>query len=449
MYKFTQTSWWDFGMEAVSLVKDAKSLTKRASAKDLLKYEKTKGQEDLHIIALGAYEGTGFNRNGDCFREEWCEKNAHYFKDADRAIHRHHKNKPTDPKYGNIKAAAYNKPMKRIELIVGLDMDKCADILDEQEKKGVTNWSMASKQAYDICTWCDHKASTDDDRCEHIPDKIGELNKQGQMCGMDNPNPKWFEMSHVKRGADRIGLSLQKAAGDKVTPLLTRDYLNLYPGFTAPSDDCFIISKRAADKRLLIKKLAEIEKHINGQCITEQSKKTDETFAATEKISASLLDELRDSDPEKFFKLAAEKGIILSPENFFGYVFGDRIKEAAVLEVKSILNNIFETLEKDAAVINSEIFDADNSLFEVSRERQLISKIANSHSLYKPFVDNRLIQNICKVAEAKPTERSNDPYTLELAKQYVSYKVAALTHISDIGKLNDELMFISVLQNRV
>ena len=449
MDKFTQTSSWDFGMEPVHLIKSGEALIKRASIKHLLKYAKTKGQEDLHIIALGAYEGTGFNRNGDCFREHWCEKNAHYFQDADRAVHRHHKNKPSDPKFGNIKAAAYNKPMKRLELIIGLDIEKCADILDEQEKKGVTNWSMASKQAHDICTWCDHKASTDEDRCKHIPDKIGELNKEGQICGMDNPDPHWFEISHVKRGADRIGLSLQKAAGDKVTPMLPRDYMALYPGYQSPSAEVFLISKRAGEKRKLLQKLSEIEKHMNAIGTTAISKKTDATLAATEKIAANVMDELRDTDPNKFFKLAAEKGIIFSPENFFGYVFGSRIKEASIKEVKSLLRDAFSTFEKDATVVNNELYDGNKPVFDNTVEKSVINKIATSHSLYKPYVDRRLVENIEKVGEATIISRSDDPYALELTKQYIGYKVAALLRIDELGKMNEDLMFTAVLQNRL
>src|SRR5437867_2877503 len=103
MYKFSATQDWDFGTSPVSIIVDSKTLTKRASAKEFLKYAKTKGQTDLHVIAVGAYEGTGFNRNGDMFKEADCRSNHHLFKKADRAVHRHHKNKPEDPKFGNIK----------------------------------------------------------------------------------------------------------------------------------------------------------------------------------------------------------------------------------------------------------------------------------------------------------------------------------------------------------
>ena len=80
MIKFSSNSDFDFGIESVSAITDPASLIKRASVKSLLKVAKTNNQTDLHIIAVGAYEGTGFNRNGDMFRANWCEKNAHYFR---------------------------------------------------------------------------------------------------------------------------------------------------------------------------------------------------------------------------------------------------------------------------------------------------------------------------------------------------------------------------------
>lgn len=443
--KITQTSWYDFGIEPVALIKDQRSLTKRASARALMKYAKTKGQEDLHIIALGAYEGTGFNRNGDCFMQHWCEKNAHYFQDADRAVHRHHKNKPHDPKFGNIKCAAWNPEMKRIELIVGLDIDKCADILDEQDRKGVTNWSMASKQAHDVCTWCKHKASTDADRCEDIPGNIGEINKQGEMCGMENPDPKWFEVSYVKRGADRIGLSLQKAAGHKVAALLPRDYLNLFPDFDMDSDVA-LISKRAASKRQLIGKLAELEKYI--EAISEKKAPAILTQSKTTKIASAEMDDLRNNDHSRVLKLAADKGIIFNADNFFSYVFGDRIKQASIDEVKAILPSIFEKLANDASVLNNETYDV-KVIFDVSLEKSAVDKFNKSHSLFAPYISARLVSNAATETVVKKAEETKDPYTVELAKQYVSYKLAALDHLATIGKLTDDIMFHAVAQNRL
>jgi hypothetical protein len=335
--------------------------------------------------------------------------------------------------------------MKRLELVVGLDIDKCADILDEQEKKGVTNWSMASKQAHDVCTWCKHKAHTDADRCEHIPDKIGEINKQGEMCGMENPDPKWFEISHVRRGADRIGLSLQKAAGDKVSPLLPRDYMTLFPGFDM-SNNIPVISKTAASKRHILAKLAEIEKHLLG--IGKKKLTPLVTAGKTEKIAAAAMDALRDTEYLKFFKVAADNGIILSPDNFFSYVFGGRIKQAFVDEVKSILPDIFTKLANDSAVLNDERFDLPSFVYNDTIEKKALNNYRMSHSLFSPYIKNRVVQNTKEAAAIEDKAPSSDPTAFELAKQYVSYKLAALNHISSLGKLTPELLQDVVIQNR-
>jgi hypothetical protein len=439
--KFSDTSCWDFGMEAVSLIKDAKSLVKRASSKELLKFAKTKGQEDLHVIALGAYEGTGFNRNLDRFVEHWCEKNAHYFKDSDRCVHRHHKNKPDSPKYGNVKAAAYNKDMKRIELVIGLDTDKCSDILHEQEKVGHTNWSMASKQAYDTCTWCNHKAYSDDDRCEHIPAKLGELNKQGEMCGMDNPDPRWFEISYVKRPADRIGMSLQKLSS-AYTPMLPKDYLSIYTDFHVPGE--LTISKSASAKRDLLQKLSEIEKRVEAMSL--QIPKSS-IIAKTEKLATEVMDELRKISPDLLLKAAADKGIILSPDNFFGYVFADRIKQADCEGAKTHIQDIFQTIEKDAGeIVNSEVFDVAARLTpsDVSRK---VDKLAKELSIFKPYILARTLNK--EAADSVRRDKTDSKLDFELAKQYASYKLAALNYLDEQNKLTDDILLVSVLQNKV
>lgn len=440
MIKFSETYSYDFGMEPTALIKGKTTLEKRASQIDkmLKNYKKDKNQEDLHIIAVGAYEGTGFNRNLDCFKEYWCEKNAHYFVDSDRAVHRHHKNKKTDPKFGNIKVAVYNGPMRRIELIVGLDKDKCSDILNEQEKVGHTNWSMASKQKFDTCTLCKHAAYTDDDRCEHIPSRLGEMTKEGTIIGMDNPDPHWFEISYVKRPADRIGMSLGKMASQQMKPLLPSDYLNIYTGFEVPQDDVRLVSKNAADKRVLLRKLSELEKHISAT----SHKDSIVNLTETEKIAN--VDELRQLDVQTFLKFAADNGIILSADNFFSYVFGDKVKEAHVEGAKTYLPNIFTTLEKEATeLLNDETFDIKIS--------SVLTKVASTgfvtdYSLFLPYAYARQsrIRTKQKVASVQET---GEPLHKELALQYANYKLATLNYLSSKSKLTDDLLNLSIIQN--
>lgn len=463
MIKFTANTDFNFDISSVSIVTGDSSLTKRASAKELLKFEKTAGQTDLHIIALGAYEGTGFNRNGDAFLEDDCRKNHHLFKAAGRAVHRHHKNKPSDPKYGTIKAAAYNEPMRRIELIVGLDNDKCADILDEQEKKGQTNWSMASKQAYDVCTWCNHKAKTDKDRCDCIPGSIGELNKQGVMCGMINPNPKWFEISHVGRGADRIGLSLKLASDQRIKPMLPSDYLQIYTGFQPPEDE-FYISKKAADKRELLRKLAEMEKHVEGVAQGKAKNTAKDLFLKRQArlkksppIEDKDIDELRKHDPDKAFRGMADNGVVLGPDEFTKYLFGNRAGNDVASGMKTHLPGIFSKLEDEGNhdVVNSEKFDPAAMDLMPKSLKDLIASLTEGHSLNGGPSVRRVMRITIELgpkgddtdlkAKEPPTKNRADE---KLAEVYASYKLAALQHMQEQGVLTDEVLWNALIQNR-
>lgn len=458
MIKFTSNNDFNFDCESVLLLRDTSSdLVKRASARELFKVAKTPNQEDLHLIAVGAYEGTGFNRNGDAFLEKDCEKNHHYFAKSDRAVHRHHKNKPTDPKYGNIKAAAYNKRMKRIELVVGLDKDKCSDILHEQEKTGNTNWSMASKQAHDICSWCDHKARDDKSRCEHIPRNIGEINRNGEMCGMINPDPRWFEISYVRRPADRIGMSLGKVASDSnaVRAMDPGEYLKLAGDLYIPED--VLISKKASDKRELLHKLAALEKHVDMVASSTPTNAKDSYIKQhAHKISKSppiddlSMDKLRSMDPQMVLKALADHGIVFSPEDFSRYLFDNRLDKKHVAGMKTHLPGAFKKHEEDGEVANNEKFEPDY-MGKINPElKNMVSGMQEKHSIKEgPAV--RRVMMICITGGLEPhhTESQTKEATdMELAKQYTAYKLAALNYMNDNGKLDDEMLLNAVLQNR-
>lgn len=134
--------------------------------------------------------------------------------------------------------------MRRTELVLGLDNDKCADILQKIASGKEVYWSMASRQKHDECSWCKHKARHDKERCAHIPKMLGELNKEGELCGMINPDPHFFEISEVGRPADRIGFTLAKVAStNQFRGLLPTDYIQLYPGFENP-ENALILSKK-------------------------------------------------------------------------------------------------------------------------------------------------------------------------------------------------------------
>jgi muconolactone delta-isomerase len=474
MIKFNSTSDWSFDVPPVNIVHEVRDLRKIAAAQDELQVQKTAGQTDVHVIALGAYEGIGQNRNGDLFKEAECMKHYKTFvksgsKRGDgsydgRALNRHHKNKPEDPKYGNIKAAAYNKDMRRIELVVGLDNDKCAEELHKLASGEQINVSMAAKVASDICTWCGHEAKDDRGRCEHIPAKIGELNKQGEMCGMDNVSPKWFELSIVGRPADRIGMSLKLA--HSYAPKLASDYLKLYTGFIAPQEaDNFLISKKAADKRSLLKKLSEMEKRIEG-IAKAGPKDSEEKYIANEstklnvdsELSSEVVDELRKQDPSKLLKLLAENGIVFSPKDFVQYLFGDKLKDRGIVEkMRARLPSGFSDMDDDVedCVANNEKYDPSEIGGFPKDLKRLVQGLFDNHSLFDAPSHGRIMRITIIGRSPKKLTPTQDKNTLEkdaaadeLAQQYLAYKLAALRYMEEYGRLDDQVLLNSLIQNR-
>jgi hypothetical protein len=473
MIKFNSTADWNFDTQPVNIVYQAGDLTKLSASKEELKTEKTANQTDVHVIALGSYEGIGQNRNGDLFKEAECLKHYQTFlksgkksgagKYDGRALNRHHKYKPEDPKYGNIKAASYNKAMRRIELIVGLDNDKCAEEIQTLSKGGQINVSMAAKVASDTCTWCGHEAKDERGRCEHIPNQIGELNKRGEMCGMDNISPKWFELSIVGRPADRIGMSLKLAS--TYAPKMTSDYMRIYSGFSTPSEERLLISKKASDKRQLLKKLADMEKRIEGLAKGHDLDSKDK-YLATEaskinsgdRIPTETMDELRKHEPRKLLKQLADNGIIFSPEDFMSYLFGDKLKDDSVVsKVKMRLPSGYSSLDddKEDSVVNEEKYDPEEFGGMPKDIKSLLHNLFEDHSLFDLPAHRRVMRiTIIKRAPGKLSstpekeELQKSAAADELAQQYLSYKLAALRYLEECAKLDEPTLLNALIQNR-
>jgi len=85
-------------------------------------YHVKKGHAYFLDTALGACEAWGSNNNGDAFRERedlLLESDDHGYKSFRKHAHvfRHHKNKDPSRAMGKVVLAAYNKTMRRVELI--------------------------------------------------------------------------------------------------------------------------------------------------------------------------------------------------------------------------------------------------------------------------------------------------------------------------------------------
>lgn len=255
MIKTMRPDDWKLGVKSAELVKfsrkglvgdDMNDFIKRAGhtfEKDLRNIKIAKDEIPLHVIALGATEAYGLNRNGDGFTCDTCRKMHDTFVKNAR-WYRNHKNKDPAISYGVIKASAFNEEMKRIELIVALNAEKSAAdrnggfVADEELEKIAKGQdlpvSMACKVAYDVCTSCGNKARHRSEYCDEdtcvgphgekrggCKNHLTEVAADGHQNGVDNPDADWFDMSKVYLNADRTAFGhpatyLHKAASGHV-----------------------------------------------------------------------------------------------------------------------------------------------------------------------------------------------------------------------------------------
>ena len=132
MIKVIQPHSQDFSEPVATLIKissrgiigtDKQELVKRAGAEFAHKLENIKFAKDevpVHMIAIGATEDYGPNRNGDGFTRDCC-RNYHQTFEKFARFYRDHANKNPAKSFGIVKASAYHEPMRRIELVVALN----------------------------------------------------------------------------------------------------------------------------------------------------------------------------------------------------------------------------------------------------------------------------------------------------------------------------------------
>lgn len=236
MIKYSSFDAYRFDCPRVSLVKvssrglmggDYSSFVKRAGdsfAEKVNNLPKLAGEELIHVIALTDTERGGPNRNGDGFRRHVCAKDHDTFVKHAR-FYRDHKNTDQTKSYGIPKLSEHDDSTGRINLIIGLNATKeAADrnrgfIADrELDKLGLGRdlaVSMATKVPYDVCSWCENRARTRADYCTEdtckaggLRNHIGRILENGHQLHADNPIVKWYDISHVDRGADPTAFML-------------------------------------------------------------------------------------------------------------------------------------------------------------------------------------------------------------------------------------------------
>jgi hypothetical protein len=259
MLKLIETGPDYFGEPSVKIIDDwsAEGLLKSAADSQVTEYIRKltpePGKLYLHVLAMGAGEYYGANRNSDYFPEENLKQYHKTFEETGY-IFRHHINKDITKAIGKVLFSVYNDRMHRVELILWVDKSKAGDIVERVESGEYPPTSMACRTPYDVCSICGNKARTRQEYCEHLTTELGRMYPDGRKVMAMNVAPlKFIDNSFVVRPADPTAAVMQKVASHGPSPIVSSAELAEIEGLT---------EKTAAHN-----KLSELVKEIEGNIV--------------------------------------------------------------------------------------------------------------------------------------------------------------------------------------
>ena len=269
-----------------------------------------KGKTQVLITALGAGEYWGNNVNGDFFPEVALahEGDDFGYKTFEKyaRVYRHHINRPESEAYGEVLLSVYNPTYHRVELIVTFNHSNAYDLAERIERGESVDFSMGCKVPYDICNICGNRAPTRAQYCEHLRYNMGRfIPALGKVAYAINTRPKFFDISVVLIGADRIAKSLKKVASPNYgnLPILSSAYL--------------------AEKMAARKKEAEMTKEVPAKepPASQDSLKTlarsiAEVKSMEEPLPRKVLDDLAEHPLPKVMSTMIMMGILPKPQEF-------------------------------------------------------------------------------------------------------------------------------------
>ena len=305
----------------------------------------------IHFIGVGDYEKYGFNKNADAFPKlanqkyyDTFEKKAHLFRE-------HKSDHPEQNAIGVMKKAAYNPEIGRIEIVAHCNIKKAAEEYEKAKAGDYLSCSMGCSVPADRDSITGQRSKSPKDYSPYMKFHPGQyIPEHKKYAFVYNDEPTFFDLSIVKRPAERIAHALEyKFASENTKGLL----------------------KAASENNACIPSalLAEIEgiKYSLNTDINDESKSAilNKLASCEEEVANILSDKSNNSDKAKFIKGAAlnsyskddelnstiintllDKGI--KGETFFRGL----AKRAAVLPFKSFINFLYpeDTVEKKEAI---------------------------------------------------------------------------------------------------
>jgi len=435
------------GLEPTVQVIDFSNKTASVASDWATRIKPVPGKTYILVLAMGASEFYGPNRNGDAFEEKELKEHHHTF-ETNAHVFKSHVNKDPAKSYGKVVKSFYNDDMHRVELVLEIDNAKAPDIVDKVNSGKSVAVSMGCKIKYDVCSICGNKAPTRAQYCTHLKNELNKIYPDGRIVSAYNPKPKFFDISIVWRPADKTGYMLKKVAN-------ARDL--------GPSS-AWLAEKLAARVTLAryLDKAAEIEKMVSGVGIgVENSSKSEPTKnnylnkqwlkSVVPKLKHSFM-ELNDEDKQflssknlpKVLSSLSDMGIFLATPEFLDLIYlkavGKKAPAGLANNLISLQSDIFSMVAKYPDLAEDLIYNkvAPTGSEEVDTEVQdKISKYIPLRSLDETWILSRpteflksASQDLCEGSIALPRSRVAIPELDKVAS--ISYAVYISTLLDTI-----------------
>ena len=372
----------------------------------------TPGKTKILVLAMGASEYYGPNRNGDAFRESELIEHHGTFK-TNSHVFRSHVNKDPAKSIGRVLESFYNKDMHRVELILELDDEKAAPEVEKIRANKDVAVSMGCRIKYDVCSICGNKAPTRAEYCKHLKYEMGEIRPDGRIVCADNPRPNFFDISIVFRPADKTGYMLKKIAKDN--------------GGVYVEDKSADLAIKSATLTVLssyLRKAADIDKTVTGIAVgidsdsistttlNEKTKKltakwlstlTPKLVADYTSLDKSKLNSLSRESFSKTLTMLADSGVFLMTPEFmellFNKLLGKSVPSGLSEKLVSLQKEIFSLLAANPEIPAKSIEDKaiptlDSTSMALDKEARLSLSSENLGNTREADLD----ANTCKVA---------------------------------------------------
>lgn len=407
----------------------------------------------LHVIAMGDGEMYGQNRNGDWFGKEANQKyhptfvkRGHFF--------REHNNRDPKFKIGDIKAAAHNGDMHRVELILHGHKELAEEEYELAKQGKALSFSMACTVPGDRCNVCNNFATKSANYCDHLKHHMNQyIEGSKKFAYAINDDPSFFDMSRVGKPADRIAHYLDyKFGGDEmakaanVNSWLFSDELAEAYGVVPMEEYGFADNKQ---KQAILEKMAEAEQFIEdvllGRDVPQNTKYAFVKHAAPnlfspEELTDEQLDAIRSVNPGTLFNKLAHKGVMLPFKSFVAYITGQKMaqvlaspttKKACSLLGGSMRGLLQSALPADMASMfdASSDFMAGSDLGGTDKVQDFMDKAVDKFGIPQGSKDMGRVIHISistspAVAKLASNEALDDNMASVYANAYAMYKVS-------------------------